>query len=69
LLTFREINPQFVERGSAPYILSKKLCDRLNLTPILSKKANIEIPLNQFFEQLLDVSATQEQVSNMIEID
>jgi hypothetical protein len=69
LLTFREINPQFVERGSASYTQSKKLCDRLNSTPILSRKANIETPLNQFFEHLLDGSATQEEVDDMIRID
>lgn len=69
LLTFREIDPHFVEKGSQSYNKSKKLCDKLTRSPILSKKANIELPLNQFFEQLLDGSATQEQVSNMIEID
>lgn len=35
----------------------------------MAERANLKIPLNQFFEQLLDGSATQEQVSNMIEID
>ena len=35
----------------------------------MTQKENLAIPLNQFFEHLLDGSATQEQVSNMIEID
>ena len=69
LLTFREIDSQFVERGSLAYNQSKKLCEKLMHTKIKSQKANLKIPLNQFFEQLLDGSATQEQVSNMIEID
>ena len=69
LLTFREIDPQFVEQGSPAYNQSKKLCEKLAHTKIKSQKANLEIPLNQFFEQLLDGSATQEQVDNMIEID
>jgi len=69
LLTFREINPQFVERGSASHNQSKRLCTRLNSTPISSTKANIEVPLHQFFEQLLDGSATQKEVDDMIKID
>jgi hypothetical protein len=69
LLTFRERSPQFVEEGSQAYNQSKKLCEKLAYIEIKSQKANLEIPLNQFFEQLLDGSATQEQVSNMIEID
>ena len=69
LLTFREVNPQFVEVGCDSYKQAKKLCDKLKPTPISSQKANIDMPLNHFFEQLLDGSATQEQVSNMIEID
>jgi hypothetical protein len=69
LLTFREIDPHFVEQGSEAYNQSKKLCEKLAHTEIKSK--NVELPLNQFFEQLIDGSATQEQVSNsnMIEID
>ncbi|NJN76647.1 MAG: hypothetical protein HC796_11315 [Synechococcaceae cyanobacterium RL_1_2] len=69
MLTFREISPQFVEKDSSAYNQAQKLCDSLQTTPILSRKANIEDPLNQLFEQLLDGSATQEQVRNMIEID
>ena len=69
LLTFREVDSQFVEVGCDSYKQAKKLCDKLKPTPILSRKANIDMPLNYFFEQLLDGSATQEQVSNMIEID
>jgi hypothetical protein len=70
LLTFREIDAKFVEKGSQLYSQSKKLCEKLVQNPIRSRKANIDdMSLNQFFEQLLDGSATQEQVSNMIEID
>jgi hypothetical protein len=68
-LTFREIDDQFVEKGSQLYSQSNKLCEKLAENPILSRKAGVELPLNHFFEQLLDGSATQEQVSNMIEID
>lgn len=70
LLTFREIDPHFVEQGSHAYAQSKNLCEKLVRNPIRSRKANIDdMSLNQFFEQLLDGSATQEQVRNMIEID
>jgi len=69
LLTFREIDPHFVEQGSPAYAQSKQLCEQLVPNPIRSRKANIDVSLNQFFEQLLDGSATQEQISNMIEID
>jgi hypothetical protein len=70
LLTFREIDYRFVEKGSHAYAQAKKLCEKLVRNPIRSRKANIDdMSLNQFFEQLLDGSATQEQVSNMIEID
>jgi len=70
LLTFREIDPHFVEQGSHAYAQSKNLCEKLVRNPIRSRKANIDdMSLNQFFEQLLDGSATQEQISNMIEID
>ncbi|WP_146184270.1 hypothetical protein [Microcystis sp. 0824] len=68
-LTFREIDPHFVEQGSPAYAQSKQLCEKLVPNPIRSRKANIDVSLNQFFEQLLDGSATQEQISNMIEID
>ncbi|MCA2627914.1 MULTISPECIES: hypothetical protein [unclassified Microcystis] len=69
LLTFREIDPHFVEQGSHAHTQSKRLCEKLEQNPIRSRRANIDVSLNQFFEQLLDGSATQEQVSNMIEID
>ena len=69
LLTFREIDPHFVEQGSEAYNQSKKLCERLKQNPILSRRANIDMSLNQFFEQLVDGSATQAQVTNMFEID
>ena len=69
ILTFREIDPLFIEKDSPSYNQSKFLCKKLKQTPILSRKANLNVPLNDFFEQLLDRSATQELVSNMIEID
>ena len=69
ILTFREIDPLFIEKDSSSYNQSKFLCKKLKQTPILSRRANLDVPLNDFFEQLLDRSATQELVSNMIEID
>jgi len=70
MLTFRETSTQFVEKDSPAYAQAKILCNRLKEIPILSRKANVnDMSLNQFFEQLLDGSATQEQVRNMIEID
>jgi hypothetical protein len=71
LLTFREIDSKFVDKDSQSYDQSKRLCEKLKQISIKpSKASNIDdMSLNQFFEQLLDGSATQEQVSNMIEID
>jgi len=69
LLTFRETDAQFVEKGSQLYSQSKKLCEKLAGNPILSRQADVELSLNQFFEQLLDGSATPKQGRNMIEID
>lgn len=69
ILTFREVDPLFIEKGSQAYNLSKVLCEKLRQTPISSKKANLDVPLNEFFDRLLDRTVTQEQVSNMIEID
>ncbi|MCM1982030.1 hypothetical protein [Lyngbya confervoides] len=69
MLTFRERDPQFVNKESQEYLDSKKLCQRLAETPILSRQANLDLPLNHVFENILEGSATQEQVRNMIEID
>ncbi len=69
LLTLRESDPEFVKKDSQLYSEAKKLCQKLYFNPIKSTKANIEFPLNSFFDQLLDGNITQEQVRNMIEID
>jgi hypothetical protein len=69
LLTFRESDPEFVKKDSQLYNEAKILCQKLYFNPIKSTKANIEFPLNSFFDQLLDGNVTQEQVRNMIEID
>ena len=69
LLTFRESDPEFVKKDSQLYNEAKMLCQKLYFHPIKSTKANIEFPLNSFFDQLLDGNVTQEQVRNMIEID
>jgi hypothetical protein len=69
LLSFREIDPEFAKAGSENYKFAKQLCGRLKNQPIRSKKANIDISLNEFFEQLLDGKATAEQTLKMLEID
>lgn len=69
LLTFRENDPEFVKLGSSEYQLGKQLCSKLEGYPIRSRRANIDMSLNEFFAILLDGKATQEQASQMIEID
>lgn len=69
LLFFRQYNPHFVNDNSSEYDQAINLCRKLQSSEIKSKRANLEVPLNQFFEQLLNGSATQEHVRNMIEID
>lgn len=69
LLSFRSSESTFVERGSVFYSRAKQLCRILSSNPILSRKANIDVPINEFFEQLLDGKATQETIQRMIEID
>lgn len=69
LLTFRENDPEFVKIGSPEYQRGKQLCSKLEAYPILSRQANIDMSLNEFFAILLDGKATQEQASQMIEID
>lgn len=70
LLTFREIDDQFVQKDSDIYVCAKKLCQKLQLNPLQSKKANInDMSLNQFFDKLLDGMATQEEIVGMVEIE
>ncbi|MCH8506098.1 MAG: hypothetical protein LAT50_17515 [Ectothiorhodospiraceae bacterium] len=70
LLTFRENDPEFVKPGSSEYQLGKQLCSKLEGYPILSRRANIDdMSLNEFFGILLDGKATQEQASQMIQLD
>ncbi|MBD2152462.1 hypothetical protein H6F44_20410 [Pseudanabaena sp. FACHB-1277] len=69
LMTFRESDPEFVKKDSSVYGEAKSLCRKLDPHPIRSQKTIIEVPLNSFFDQLLDGNVTQEQVRNMIEID
>lgn len=69
LLTFREINPKFIDKDSDSYQKAKQLCKKLeSYPPIRSRKAGIE-DMSLYFEKLLDESATSEQISQMIEID
>ncbi|MDB9312249.1 hypothetical protein PN462_03970 [Spirulina sp. CS-785/01] len=72
LITFREIDKDFVKIGSEDYHLAKELCKQLKDKPIYSKKANLggtALNLNECFQNLLDGKATEEQVKMMIEID
>jgi hypothetical protein len=69
LLTFRENDPNFVSLNSPEYSQAKQLCQRLQSFPIRSKKANIDIPLNEFFEKILDGKATAEDTERMLTID
>jgi len=68
LLTFRESDPEFVKKDSSVYGEAKSLCRKLDPHRIRSQKTSIEVPLNSFFDQLLDGNVTQEQVENMIRI-
>lgn len=69
LLTFRESDPNFVKKDSPLYREAKSLCRRLDSHPIRSQKTTIDIPLNSFFDQILDGNVTQEQMISMIQID
>ncbi|MGI0480808.1 hypothetical protein ACN4EE_08450 [Geminocystis sp. CENA526] len=68
LLTFREKDADFVKENSTLYHQSKELCNNLRYYPITTKQVKINIPLNEFFEKILDGNITGIEVESIINI-
>ena len=66
LLTFRESEPDFVQRESPLYNQAKLLCSQLKTARPFNSR-NIEFPVNFFFEELLDGNVTQENINSWID--
>lgn len=68
LLTFRQYNSDFVKENSPLYHQAKKLCQNLQYHSITTSQVKINIPLNEFFEKILDGNMTGKEAEIIITI-